>query len=156
MPMVAADSAISAYLVFTPDDGSGGTGEARLSEPSAATPGGEGTSAMSPPGTQISSDVAEGMELRPTGESPTPGTAQPMDVADASEPPRRVKRVRVIRRLVVNGQVVREVAAEQVVGADVDTMATAANLQESLGTTDEATLKALVENVDLNLSGDGE
>jgi hypothetical protein len=79
-----------------------------------------------------------------------------MDAADSPEPPRRVKRVRVIRRLVVNGQVVREVAAEQVVGADVDTMATAANLQESLGTTDEATLKALVENVDLNLSGEAE
>jgi hypothetical protein len=51
--------------------------------------------------------------------------------------------VRVVRRLVVNGQVVQEATAEQVVDADADTTATVANLQQTLGTTDPETLAAL-------------
>jgi hypothetical protein len=45
---------------------------------------------------------------------------------------RIVKRVKVVRRLVINGQVVEEATAEQVVDADADTSATARSLQESL------------------------
>lgn len=46
---------------------------------------------------------------------------------------RIVKRVKVVRRLVVNGKVVEEATAEQVVDANADTSATARSLQESLG-----------------------
>jgi TM2 domain-containing membrane protein YozV len=74
------------------------------------------------------------------------GTSLPEldDAAPASEPVegarRLVKRVRVVRRLVVNGQVVQETSAEQVVDPEADTATTAAALRESLGTVDSETL----------------
>jgi hypothetical protein len=61
----------------------------------------------------------------------------------ATEGRRVVKRVRVVRRLVVNGQVVHEAAAEQVVDADADTTATVASLQQALGSADSETVAAL-------------
>jgi TM2 domain-containing membrane protein YozV len=67
---------------------------------------------------------------------------------------RVVKRVRVVRRLVVNGQVVQEASAEQVVDADADTAATAASLQQTLGTTDSETLAALAAQAGLQLDGE--
>jgi hypothetical protein len=76
-----------------------------------------------------------------SGEAPEAATTQPD--AGAASTTRRVKRVRVVRRLVVNGQVVQEATAEQVVDADADTTATVANLQQTLGTTDPETLAAL-------------
>lgn len=59
---------------------------------------------------------------------------------------RVVKRVRVVRRLVVNGKVVHEATAEQVVDADTDTAATAATLQHALGSSDAQTLAALANS----------
>jgi hypothetical protein len=56
---------------------------------------------------------------------------------------RVVKRVRVVRRLVVNGQVVHEASAEQIVDPDADTTETATALREALGSTDPETLAAL-------------
>lgn len=67
---------------------------------------------------------------------------------------RVVKRVRVVRRLMVNGQVVQEASAEQVVDADADTAATAASLQQTLGSTDPETLAALAANAGANLDGE--
>jgi TM2 domain-containing membrane protein YozV len=62
---------------------------------------------------------------------------------EAGSSKRIVKRVRVVRRLVVNGQVVHEATAEQVVDADADTDATARNLQATLGSADPQTLASL-------------
>jgi TM2 domain-containing membrane protein YozV len=56
---------------------------------------------------------------------------------------RMVKRVRVVRRLVVNGQVVHEASAEQVVDPDADTEGTAETLRQALSTSDAETLAAL-------------
>jgi TM2 domain-containing membrane protein YozV len=65
----------------------------------------------------------------------------------AEDPGRRVvKRVRVVRRLVVNGKVVHEATAEQVVDADADTAATAATLQHALGSSDAQTLATLANS----------
>jgi TM2 domain-containing membrane protein YozV len=71
--------------------------------------------------------------------------------AAGAEPRRVVKRVRVIRRLVVNGQVVRETSAEQVVDGDADAQETAANLQRTLSTADPDTLQALTTDPDATL-----
>jgi hypothetical protein len=68
---------------------------------------------------------------------PAPTTVEPEH--------RTVKRVRVVRRLMVDGKVVQETAAEEVVDADADTAATAARLREELGTTDPDTLASLAQ-----------
>jgi TM2 domain-containing membrane protein YozV len=47
--------------------------------------------------------------------------------------PQRMKRVRVVRRVVVDGKVVREQVVEEIVPVDTDTATTAAHLRESLG-----------------------
>lgn len=62
---------------------------------------------------------------------------------EAETTKRIVKRVRVVRRLVVNGQVVHEATAEQVVDADADTDATARTLQATLGSADPQRLASL-------------
>jgi hypothetical protein len=72
-----------------------------------------------------------------TAEAPAPAAAEPEH--------HTVKRVRVVRRLMVDGKVVQETAAEEVVDADADTAATAARLRESLGATDPDTLAALAQ-----------
>jgi hypothetical protein len=69
---------------------------------------------------------------------------------------RVVKRVRVVRRLVVNGQVVHEASAEQVVDPATDTASTAAALQEALGRSDPQTLAALADASASEPSSDGE
>jgi hypothetical protein len=69
--------------------------------------------------------------------------AHPDSRAPNAEQLRLVKRVRVVRRLMLNGQVVRETSAEQVVDADTDTQETAAKLQRSLASADAETLQAL-------------
>jgi hypothetical protein len=71
--------------------------------------------------------------------------------APDADPRRIVKRVRVVRRLMVNGQVVRETSAEQLVDADADTQETAASLQRTLATADPDTLQSLA--ADLSASG---
>ena len=75
--------------------------------------------------------------------TPNPGA----ETAPAAAPPeyRTVKRVRVVRRLMVDGKVVQETAAEEVVDADADTAATAARLREELGATDPDTLASLAQ-----------
>ncbi|HEV7129597.1 MAG TPA: NINE protein [Ktedonobacterales bacterium] len=79
--------------------------------------------------------------------SPSPATepAVPADPrADASgDQTRMVKRVRVVRRLVVDGKVVHEAIAEQVVEPGVDTAATAMSLREALRGGDGPRIAAL-------------
>ncbi len=59
--------------------------------------------------------------------------AEAASEAAAAAPPQRMKRVRVVRRLVVDGEVVQEQVVEEIVPADTDTAATAEQLRESLG-----------------------
>jgi hypothetical protein len=91
--------------------------------------------------TSLSETVSVSSPLMPT--TPNPGA----ETAPAAAPPeyRTVKRVRVVRRLMVDGKVVQETAAEEVVDADADTAATAARLREELGATDPDTLASLAQ-----------
>ncbi|HEY7984908.1 MAG TPA: hypothetical protein VID73_12110, partial [Ktedonobacterales bacterium] len=84
-------------------------------------------------------------EPAPITEMPAALPAEPAMVAPATAAPehRTVKRVRVVRRLMVDGKVVQETAAEEVVDAGADTTAAAARLREALGATDPDTLASL-------------
>ncbi len=80
---------------------------------------------------------------QPTPEAPAAETpafdavATPTAEAAASEPveeaPRKMKRVRVVRKIVVDGQVVDEQVVEELVPVDTDTSQTAQAMQDSLG-----------------------
>jgi TM2 domain-containing membrane protein YozV len=65
--------------------------------------------------------------------APAAPPAQAEATPGAAPAPQRMKRVRVVRRLVVDGEVVQEQVVEEIVPADTDTAATAEHLRESLG-----------------------
>ena len=66
-------------------------------------------------------------------EEPATPAAQAEVAPEAAPAPQRMKRVRVVRRLVVDGEVVQEQVVEEIVPVDTDTTATADQLRESLG-----------------------
>ncbi len=136
-------------LVFIPD-------EALTPDAPLGSTGGEGaaetlTAASEGLGAAIpASDAVEAQSSEPAmPQEGAPGDGshftEEVHEAQAETTHRTVKRVRVIRRLLVNGQVVQEATAEEIVDSDADTAAAAARLREALGQADTATLAALSE-----------
>ncbi len=97
----------------------------------------------------LAGDVAPAASEPPTWPVEPPPPVWPTEPTQAAEPtapsapveatpeaapaPQRMKRVRVVRRLVVDGEVVQEQVVEEIVPADTDTATTAEQLRESLG-----------------------
>jgi hypothetical protein len=129
---------------LTPDAPQGSTGGE--GETGTLTAASEGLGAATP-ASDAAVEAQPAAPAMPLEDAPGDGShfTEEVHEAQAETTHRTVKRVRVIRRLLVNGQVVQEATAEEIVDSDADTAIAAARLREALGQADTATLAALSE-----------